>query len=50
MLLNGNHRLTAARQKNEPQVYGVVLPQCAAYAVASAYEEMILTEMREEDA
>ena len=45
-LLNGNHRLTAARAKGMPTIYATVMPYCPEYLAARQRERDTLAELK----
>ena len=48
-LLNGNHRLTAARAKGVASICTVVMPYCPGFLAARDREEAVIAEIRAHD-
>ena len=49
MLVNGNHRLTTARERLVPTIFAVVAPECPDWTVARKREDAVLASMKADD-
>ena len=49
VLVNGNHRLTTAREFGVETIFAVVAPECPDWTVARKREDAVLASMKADD-